>query len=460
MMREDFRGELIKKSRAGKFCPPPPIGLTMNNNCISLYIFILRSKNNLLLNRGMNIITFRRLTNGKAFTIVFILFVICYYEYQYRTLYNSLFCRHIVYKHAPPLNASSKGKAVIVLFTPFFNGKIWSVRPQERFNNEIATVCEGKARNCIITYDHDYLERADALLFHGRDVETAYNLGSSCLKNMRHANKAYHQKWIFLSHETPMLSDDSSYQAYNDVFNWTATYSRLSDVYMPYGWFKQNRVDRTDSIAKMSNVDFKTGLVAWQVSNCGSKIRLDYALELEKYVDLTVYGKCGAMFKNNGGQCPYDQFEKCEQKLREYKFYLAFENTFCTDYVTEKYWNTINRGSVPVLMGDVNPEVLIPGSYIDVNQFKSIKEIAEHLKFLDKNDKEYNKYFEWKNKFHIVPDYSIYCQICLKLNQDKELQKDKSIFSDKFSLGKVCSQKPERKRDLKRQIAESKSGIL
>ncbi|VDI46233.1 Hypothetical predicted protein, partial [Mytilus galloprovincialis] len=52
--------------------------------------------------------------------------------------------------------------------------------------------------------------------------------------------------------------------------------------------------------------------------------------ELKKYIDVDVYGKCGkpcstwmddSCFKNLGG---------------DYKFYLAFENSHCEDYVTEK----------------------------------------------------------------------------------------------------------------------------
>jgi alpha-1,3-fucosyltransferase len=36
---------------------------------------------------------------------------------------------------------------------------------------------------------------------------------------------------------------------------------------------------------------------------------------------------------------------------REYYFYLSFENSICTDYVTEKFFNAMDRKIVPVVIG-------------------------------------------------------------------------------------------------------------
>ncbi len=36
---------------------------------------------------------------------------------------------------------------------------------------------------------------------------------------------------------------------------------------------------------------------------------------------------------------------------KEYKFYLAFEQVLCEDYVTEKFWNALSRRVVPIVMG-------------------------------------------------------------------------------------------------------------
>ena len=36
---------------------------------------------------------------------------------------------------------------------------------------------------------------------------------------------------------------------------------------------------------------------------------------------------------------------------KKYKFYLAFENSNCNEYITEKFWRYLSYGLVPVAFG-------------------------------------------------------------------------------------------------------------
>ena len=46
---------------------------------------------------------------------------------------------------------------------------------------------------------------------------------------------------------------------------------------------------------------------------------------------------------------------QCFTNIAErYWFYLAFENTICNDYITEKFWRTLDLKTVPIVMGGGN----------------------------------------------------------------------------------------------------------
>ena len=72
---------------------------------------------------------------------------------------------------------------------------------------------------------------------------------------------------------------------------------------------------------------------------------------------------------------------------KDYKFYLAFENSNCKDYVTEKFFtNALHNGVVPIAMGASMEEyaaIAPPNSFLHVDQFGSPADLAEYLKVLD-----------------------------------------------------------------------------
>ena len=71
---------------------------------------------------------------------------------------------------------------------------------------------------------------------------------------------------------------------------------------------------------------------------------------------------------------------------------------------------------VPVVMGGANyHEIAPPHSYIDVNDFETVKELAEYLLRLSQNKKEYNAYFKWKET-HDVYRLNTWCELCQKLH--------------------------------------------
>lgn len=49
-----------------------------------------------------------------------------------------------------------------------------------------------------------------------------------------------------------------------------------------------------------------------------------------------------------------DDFRKF---IARYKFVIAYENSVCNDYITEKLWRPLNLGVVPIYFGAPNVKV-------------------------------------------------------------------------------------------------------
>jgi glycoprotein 3-alpha-L-fucosyltransferase len=198
---------------------------------------------------------------------------------------------------------------------------------------------------------------------------------------------------------------------------------------------------------KIQNRDYnanKTKKVAWFVSNCGARNgRLAYARELSKYISVDIYGSCGPL------KCPRSD-KKCFELLdRDYKFYLAFENSNCRDYITEKFYvNGLGQNVLPIVMG-ARPEdyqrSAPEGSYIHVDEFAGPAELAAYLHRLDKDNTLYNSYFKWKGTGEFINTY-FWCRLCAMLHAPK-VHRHYDDVNDWWRGPGVCSSKSWRNAD-------------
>ena len=140
-------------------------------------------------------------------------------------------------------------------------------------------------------------------------------------------------------------------------------------------------------------------------SDCGTHGNRDgYVRQLKRFIQVDAYGGCGHLKLENCGKdytgaSPEGCYDLLESK--HYKFYLSFENSICTDYVTEKFFWIMTRNMVPVVYGGAGyGRIAPPHSYIDANQFEP-KELAEYLLLLDANETLYNEYFWWKDYYYV-----------------------------------------------------------
>ena len=211
-------------------------------------------------------------------------------------------------------------------------------------------------------------------------------------------------------------------------FNWTMTYRSDSTFPIPYAdivrvmplpapigspqldryikYFGQKAAKSTAANGNM--VEGKVGLAVQFVSNCHSYSRTEaYVRELRRYVPVDIYGKCGefkcsgdkgevqeinsgaGIDKSNTAKTTISSSNKrgawdCHKLVAtKYKFFLAFEDSICKDFVTEKFFAMFNGDldMVPVVFGGGNYSAIAPpNSYIDASKFGTPKALAHHLK--------------------------------------------------------------------------------
>ena len=79
----------------------------------------------------------------------------------------------------------------------------------------------------------------------------------------------------------------------------------------------------------------------WLVSHCTTVInREGYVDKLKGYINITQYGRCNG--ENESEVCGRKKFYECFKELaKTHMFYIAFENSICDDYATEKFFRPL-----------------------------------------------------------------------------------------------------------------------
>ncbi|XP_026886544.2 4-galactosyl-N-acetylglucosaminide 3-alpha-L-fucosyltransferase 9 [Electrophorus electricus] len=236
-------------------------------------------------------------------------------------------------------------------------------------------------QGCSLTADHDLYNKSVGVVIHHRDI-------SRDLSNLPPSTRPPFQKWIWMNLESP--SHSPKIPGLGKLFNLTLNYRGDADIQVPYG----------SIIPALQEEEFvlprKTKLVCWVVSNWNpDHARVKYYSELTKHIAIHTYGQAFG---------EYIVDKDFSSTIASCKFYLSFENSIHRDYITEKMYNPLSMGSVPIALGPSrqNYESFVPGdAFIHVDDFLSPRDLAEHLLLLDTHDELYLNYFAWRRHFKV-----------------------------------------------------------
>ncbi|XP_059139277.1 alpha-(1,3)-fucosyltransferase C-like [Physella acuta] len=217
----------------------------------------------------------------------------------------------------------------------------------------------------------------------------------------------------------------NSSSKWNHIFNLTMTYRVDSDIFVPYGQLRKKSKLGVERPNYSDLTRRKTRSVAWFVSRCHvPSLRAEYVKEMQKYIDVDIYGDCGM-------PCSRSE-EPCLKNLTDiYKFYLSFENSICKDYITEKLFKLFRPGVhvIPVVRGGGDYKKFFPKNlFINAADFKNAKSLALYLKNLTGDVDRYSRMLEMKDEYQVMdkPNANhkgglgfVGCRLCQYLNTHK-----------------------------------------
>lgn len=293
--------------------------------------------------------------------------------------------------------------------------------------------------NCRVVYDGKNTSNINAVIFDGRFVGKQVPF------------RPRDQIWIFAAHESPAhleLSGVWHRPPWKNSFNWTMTYDQsTSDIYLPYG---EIRTREKASYGKRNftkiALNKKDGALI-VMSNCNphSK-RGEYINALKQYFPITVLGHCGKKW-SCGKQYIHDN---CFAILNTtYTFFLAFENSLCREYFTEKLFENYNNDILIVTRGGYKNESVLKfpaGSVISTNKFKSVKELGEYMSAIAKDPVMLAKMLQEKSKFYGVGYEKTLpramCDLCKMMNNQKKYHREIKDIGERMYQKAPC-RKPD-----------------
>ncbi|KAL0893300.1 hypothetical protein ABMA27_014892 [Loxostege sticticalis] len=215
--------------------------------------------------------------------------------------------------------------------------------------------------------------------------------------------------WGLYHEESPRNLEELMHKPMLKLFNFSATFSRHSDVPFPLQYLEslEDITTLKHFVPSLEKNKLLTEIapVMYLQTDCETSTERDaYVKELMKYIQVDSYGAClknkelpekfTGDYLNNLNENDFLNF------VARYKFVIAIENGVCEDYVTEKFWRPIKVGSVPIYFGSPSIRDWLPNnkSAILLDDFTTPEILSKHLKKLLANDSLYEKYLEHKTK--------------------------------------------------------------
>ena len=281
---------------------------------------------------------------------------------------------------------------------------------------------------CIFTNNRRQMGDAQGILFHAKTHSAGDFPGS----------KPRNAKYMLVSLEQERYAPLLKNPGYVRKFDYVMTYdldSTLPMISIHPHWDAAHYFDPQKGLPFEKRDD----AVAAFVSNCknaGAEQRLKLLLRLNKTYPVHSYGKCLHNIDEPKLAKGENRGDAKRKLLARYKFALAFENAVVKDYVSEKVYDAILAGALPLYRGADRVDKLMPGEsavlkFVDFGD--DVEKLAAKLRVLAKDKAEYETYFAWRRPPRDTPEaranfqktldmtaykFTALCRVCARLAAD------------------------------------------
>ena len=281
-------------------------------------------------------------------------------------------------------------------------------------------------KNCLMSFNKNDAPISDAVIINWQKQHSPLTF-----------TRPRDQVWIFVQHEATAIYTPKMFQGVQNSFNWTMTYSEHSDLPLPYGALKVKSINTMPQRNYLAVSKNKTKDALWIVSHCKTESeREKYVDILKQYLNIDILGKCGRRW--HCGKRYNHEAGDCFSILNStYRYYLAFENALCSEYITEKFYENYNYDIIQVLRaGDAQnrPIKMDKNVYISSADFKDAHDLGRYLRSLSLDNEKYAEILSEKDRYEAIQYVELFkermCEICMRLNK---LEDYKKVYEDIYA---------------------------
>ncbi len=231
-----------------------------------------------------------------------------------------------------------------------------------------------------LTEDRRRLKEADVVVFH-----------LPTLRRLFMPAKPAGQAWVAWYMECEQHYRRMRDTRFMQQFDFKLCYRQDADVmasYIP----RQFRELKPEPLPTVQHQHLMCSIISGRVDRSG---RGAYLKELARHIEIHQYGRRG------NRSIPNDRGRTSKvELLSRYRFSFAFENAIAPDYVTEKFYDPLLAGSVPVYLGAPNIAEFAPaeGCYIHAADFSGPPDLAAYLTQLNQDEAAYAHFLNWRDR--------------------------------------------------------------